>query len=98
MPVLQSYYNKYIDKGFTMIAVNDGEAASDVNQFVRDYRLTLPVWLDSAHIATDQAFRTINLPSSYVIDRTGTVRLMWVGGINRRMLNQYVTPLIMEDQ
>ena len=98
MPVLQAYHNKYMDKGFTIIAINDGDPASDVKQFAEDYRLTFPVWLDPTYMATDHAFKTINLPSSYVIDRNGTVRLMWVGGINRRMLNQHVTPLIMEDQ
>jgi thiol-disulfide isomerase/thioredoxin len=98
MPVLQAYHNKYMNKGFTIIAINDGDPTADVKQFVQDYRLTLPIWLDPTYLATDQAFKTINLPSSYVIDRKGTIQLMWVGGINRRMLNQHVTPLIMEDQ
>ena len=98
MPVLQAYHNKYMNKGFTIIAINDGDPSADVKQFVKDHRLTLPVWLDPTYMATDQVFKTINLPSSYVIDRNGTIQLMWVGGINRRMLNQHVTPLIMEDQ
>jgi cytochrome c biogenesis protein CcmG, thiol:disulfide interchange protein DsbE len=98
MPILQAYHNKYLDNGFTIIAINDGDPTSDVKQFVNDYQLTFPVWLDPTYTATDQAFKTINLPSSYVIDRNGIVRLMWVGGINRTMLNKYVTPLIMENQ
>lgn len=96
MPILEAYYNKYVDQGFKIIAINDGDPRTDVQQFVQDYQLTFPVWLDPTYIATEQAFKTLNLPSSYVIDREGTVRLMWVGGVNRKTLDQHVTPLILD--
>jgi peroxiredoxin len=96
MPALQSFYDKYQDQGFVVIAINDGDPTQDVLQFVKDYRLTFPVWLDPTYIATEQAFKTLNLPSSFVIDRRGTIRIQWVGGISRKMLDQHVTPLIME--
>ena len=98
MPALQSFYNKIKKMGFVIIAVNDGDPTADVLQFVKDYELTFPVWLDPTYIATEQAFKTLNLPSSFVIDRDGTIRLMWVGGISRTMLEKHVTPLIMEKQ
>jgi peroxiredoxin len=98
MPTLQAYYNKHNDEGFTIIAINDGDPAPDVAQFVKDYRLTFPVWLDPTYIATEQAFKTLTLPSSFVIDRGGTIRLQWVGEINRKMLEQYITPIIKEKQ
>jgi cytochrome c biogenesis protein CcmG/thiol:disulfide interchange protein DsbE len=94
MPTLDAYYNKYKDNGFIIIAVNDGDPAPDVLQFVDDYKLTFPVWLDPTYIATEQAFKTLNLPSSFVIDRDGTIRLQWVGEINRKTLEKFVTPII----
>ena len=96
MPYLQSFHDKYKDEGFTIIAINDGDPTSDVLQFVQDYQLTFPVWLDPTYIATEQAFKTLNLPSSFVIDRAGTIRLQWVGGVNRKTLEKYVTPIIKE--
>jgi len=96
MPALQSFYDRHKDEGFVVIAINDGDPTKDVLQFVKDYRLTFPVWLDPTYIATEQAFKTRNLPSSFVIDRRGTIRLQWVGGISRKMLDQYVSPIIME--
>jgi cytochrome c biogenesis protein CcmG/thiol:disulfide interchange protein DsbE len=98
MPVLQAYYKKHVKDGFVIIAINDGDPTPDVKQFVQDYQLTFPVWLDPTYIATEQAFETLNLPSSFIIDRQGTVRMMWVGGVNRKTLDQHVTPLIMENQ
>ena len=96
MPALQSFYNKHKDQGFVVVAINDGDPSADVLQFVKDYRLTFPVWLDPTYIATEQAFKTLNLPSSFVIDRDGMIKLQWVGGISRRMLDQHVAPLITE--
>ena len=96
MPALQSFYNKNKDKGFTVIAINDGDPLTDVLQFVKEYDLSFPIWLDPTYIATEQAFKTMNLPSSFVINRAGTVQLLWVGGISRAMLDEYVTPIIME--
>ncbi len=96
MPVLQKYYEKHRQDGFTVLAIEDGEPASEVRTFVRQYGLTFPVLLDPSHAATDQAFKTPNLPSSYVISRDGQVRLAWYGAISEANLEKYVTPLIRE--
>ena len=96
MPTLQSFYNKHKDQGFTVVAINDGDPTKDVLQFVQDYKLTFPVWLDPTYIATEQAFKSLNLPTSFVIDRNGVVQLQWVGGISRKTLDKDVAPLITE--
>lgn len=98
MPTLQAFYDKYREEGFTIIAINDGDPIEDVLQFEKDYQLSFPIWLDPKYYATEQAFKTMNLPSSFVIDRAGTVRLMWVGAISRKMLDEYVIPIIKEQQ
>ena len=96
MPALEAFYHKYQKDGFTVVAINDGDPTPDVIQFVEDYGLTFPVWLDPEYIATEQAFKTLNLPSSFVIDREGTIVLSWVGGIDRKALEKYVSPVIKE--
>lgn len=96
MPALESFYRRHVDEGFVIIAINDGDPAPDVIQFVEEYGLTFPVWLDPMYIATEQAFKTLNLPSSFVIDRDGKIVLSWVGGINLKALEKHVTPVIEE--
>ena len=98
MPALESFYNKHKEQGFVVVGINDGDPTKDVLQFVKDYNLTFPVWLDPTYIATEQAFKSLNLPTSFVIDRNGVVQLQWVGGISRKMLDQHVIPLITEQQ
>jgi thiol-disulfide isomerase/thioredoxin len=96
MPALQSFYNQHKDQGFMVVAINDGDPTKDVLQFVKDYKLTFPVWLDPTYLATERAFKSLNLPTSFVIDRNGVVQLQWVGGISRKMLDKHVIPLITE--
>jgi len=93
MPTLQAFYESYADEGFVIVAIESGSPANEVAAFVRQYGLTFPVWLDAKGDAL-QAFQNFNLPSSYVIDRDGTVRLSWTGAVSRTVLEEYVAPLI----
>ncbi len=95
MPTLLAFYEKYKSDGFVLIAINQEETRALVSPFVDQYELTFPVWLDEKYIA-QQAFNTMNLPSSYVIDREGQVRLMWIGGISAKDLEKYVPDIIKE--
>lgn len=93
MPTLQAYYEAYKENGFVIVAIEDGQPVDEVRAFVDEHKLTFPIWPDPEWKATT-AFRTDNLPTSFVIDRDGTVRLTWTGAISRAMLEQYVTPLL----
>lgn len=93
LPALDAFYQDHAQQGFIVIGVNDGEELGLVRDFVADKNLTFPIWLDPSYLA-EGAFNTMNLPSSYVIDRDGRIRLQWVGGISLAALEKYVTPMI----
>ena len=93
MPTLKAFYEKYRSQGFELIAIDQGETLETVVPFVKEFALPFPVWLDTGSQA-GIVFKTMNLPSSYVIDRTGQVRLMWIGGISKRNLEKYVPDII----
>jgi len=96
MPVLEDFYKNHQGEGFTVVAVEDGDPPTAVKSFVQKYNLDFPIWLDPTYQSTDQAFKTTNLPSSYVIDREDMIRLEWIGAISGQNLEKYVTPLIKE--
>jgi peroxiredoxin len=93
MPTLLAFYEKYKDQGFVIIAIEDGQPVAEVAAFVKEYGLTFPVWPDPKYRAST-AFQANGLPTSYVIDRDGTVRLTWSGAITLAKLEEYVAPLI----
>ncbi|HET6846179.1 MAG TPA: TlpA disulfide reductase family protein [Anaerolineales bacterium] len=96
MPVFQAFYGAHRSRGFALLAINDGESVEIVEQFVVARGITFPVWLDPAYEASEHAFRTANLPTSYVIDREGTVRWMWIGAIDKANLDKYLKPMLEE--
>ncbi len=93
MPTLEAYYQDHHQAGFVVVAIEDGEPNAEVAAFAKSYGLSFPVWPDPKWVATT-SFKTEVLPASFVIDRSGIVRLSWVGPITREALEQYVTPLI----
>lgn len=93
MPTLEAYYQTYKEKGFILVAIDSGEPADIVLDFVENYSLTFPIWLDPGAKAL-RTFRNNSLPSSYIIDREGIIRLAWTGAISRDMLEKHVTPLL----
>jgi peroxiredoxin len=95
MPTLQAFYEDHQQQNFIIVGIEAGEPAPDVAQFVREHGLTFPIWPDMGQKSI-LAFRNQNLPNSYVIDRTGKVRLAWTGAISGKMLEDYVTPLLEE--
>ncbi|MBI5963444.1 MAG: TlpA family protein disulfide reductase [Chloroflexi bacterium] len=95
MPTLQAFYEKYKKDGFVLIAIDQEETRDVVEPFVEEFGMTFPIWLDMDWQA-QREFNTSSLPSSYVIDRSGRVRLMWIGGISKKNLEKYVPDLITE--
>ena len=93
MPELEAYYQAHKNNGFILVGISAGDSAQDVNNFVAQNGLHFPMWIDLAGQAM-QAFNIVGLPSSFVIDATGTVRLAWTGAISLEMLESYVTPLL----
>ncbi len=93
MPELQAFYAAHVSQGFTVIAINSGDPIEKVSTFVRQMGLDFPVWLDPQENSLE-AFHNWNLPSSYLIDRSGLIQLEWTGEINRSTLEKYVTPYL----
>jgi thiol-disulfide isomerase/thioredoxin len=96
IPTLEEYYKAHSAEGFVIIGIEAGEPQPEVSSFVKGAGITYPIWIDLKN-ASLRAFGTGGLPNSFVIDREGTVRLAWVGEINREMLEKYVTPIIAEN-
>lgn len=93
LPVLEAYYKNHRDEGFVIIGVEDGQPVEEVEAYIKTTGVTYPIWIGHEY-ATEIAFSAFSLPSSFVIDREGTVRLSWVGVISTAMLEKHITPLI----
>ncbi len=63
-------YEKYGDRGFTIMAVNvRDEDAKTVKRFVKEYRVTYPVLLQGRGVGKDWGVHSI--PASFFVNREG---------------------------
>jgi len=93
MPELNEFYEAHKDEGFVLIGISSGDTKVQIEDFIQAYGLSFPMWQDPTS-ASLRAFRMDYLPSSFVIDPSGTVRLAWTGAVSLATLEEYVTPLM----
>ncbi len=93
MPELEAYYQAHKEDDFVLVGINSGDQSNQVLEFIKEYNLTFPMWLDPTGLAI-HAFKNNALPSSYVLDKSGTVRLVWSGAVDLETLETYVTPML----
>lgn len=96
MPSIQASYERYRDRGFTVLAVSIdagrgyGEKVAD---FVDEYGLQFPILLDPDGRIT-RLLRTVGVPETFVLDREGRIvkRLIgasdWDSEANRALIEE----------
>jgi cytochrome c biogenesis protein CcmG/thiol:disulfide interchange protein DsbE len=76
IPALQQLHEKHADQGLRVVGVSvdtHGEE-ENVRQFAQSFGVTYPIWLDPEERVTS-TFRTLGVPSSFLIDREG--KIVW---------------------
>ena len=78
MPLLQAIFEEQSDNGLVMLAINIGEPAPAVNNFMRNGNYSFPVLLDTERdVAQDYNIRAI--PTTFFIDEDGVIQEIKVG-------------------
>ncbi len=85
MPTMQAMYASKRDQGFEIVAVNMSEGTNKVSAFSDEYGLTFPIVIDAS--TTANAYRVVNIPSSFFVDANGVIRAVYVGPMSRSVMN-----------
>jgi len=93
MPILAEYYREHADEGFVILAVSDAEPVDTVKTFYQANNIPFPMWPDPTYVASD-IYGIDGLPTSFVIDRDFNLVYRWSGGVNKAVLDTYITPLL----
>jgi peroxiredoxin len=78
MPLLDSIYRKYKDMGFELIGVNVEPDSKAANAWLKVTPVTYPVLYDPQS-QVSQLYQVQAMPTTVIIDRTGTVRYLHRG-------------------
>jgi peroxiredoxin len=89
LPEMQSMYETYQDRGFTILAVDVKEDASDVADFVQELGLTFPILLDTQGEGT-RSYRVRGLPTSYFVNQDGVIIGKQVGPVDEGWIEYHL--------
>jgi cytochrome c biogenesis protein CcmG/thiol:disulfide interchange protein DsbE len=77
-PALDVLYREYRDRGVEVLAVNLDERRHDAETFLSAHPHQLTVLYDPKGVSP-QAFGVKGMPSSFIVDRAGTIRFTHMG-------------------
>jgi len=80
MPSMEILYQRFNAQGLEILAVDIGESASSVQQFIRRAGYTFPVILDRAN-RVSTVYQVEAIPTTYIIDREGKIIGKVIGSI-----------------
>lgn len=80
MPTLEHLYEMFKPDGLKIVAVSIDETATDdsVRTYAKNMGLTFDILHDPQY-RIEGAYQVVGYPSSYVIDRDGVIRKVWLG-------------------
>jgi cytochrome c biogenesis protein CcmG/thiol:disulfide interchange protein DsbE len=78
LPVLQKLYKKYSAQGLVIVGVSVDKDAANLPDFLKKLAVTFPIVHDANHTVTSK-YSPPRMPSSYIVDRKGTVKYVHGG-------------------
>ncbi|MEW6406731.1 MAG: TlpA disulfide reductase family protein, partial [Chloroflexota bacterium] len=81
MPAIEKVYQEYKDQGLVVLAINASyqDDPLQIVPFAEEHHLTFPILLDETG-AVASLYQLRALPSSFFVDRQGTIREVVIGG------------------
>ncbi|WP_322797415.1 TlpA disulfide reductase family protein, partial [Tepidiforma sp.] len=86
-PDLQDFYSRNLDRGITVIGVNQQEDEATARKFTAEFGVSYPILLDASG-AVSQAYATGvgGLPTTFLIDPDGVIRRVFIGRVTFEQL------------
>lgn len=96
MPGIQAAYEQYQGQGLVVLGIDltVQDNLSQVPEFIREFKLTFPILLDVTGDVSARLYGLRGLPTSFFIDRSGTLRLIQIGGMTSEQLNENLAVIL----
>jgi peroxiredoxin len=88
MPVLDQQYGKNKSE-LEVLAVNFDESPHIVQSFISEMGVSFKVLLDPGG-SIQSLYRVVGYPTSYIIDKTGIIKIKHIGIMTERQLDKYL--------
>lgn len=93
MPALESAYQKYKDKGVTIIGIDASEPQKAVAAYVKELGIDFPIVLDPG-LETANAYQANELPYSVFIDPNARISHINIGQMDEQTIEKYIKSVL----
>lgn len=93
MPALERAYLAHQSQGFTVVGLDVVDDAATISAFTSRLGITYPILRDIGQRAV-LAYQVRATPSSYLIDRNGVIRAVYIGPVNTSTFQHDLTTLL----
>jgi len=90
---LESLFGQYRERGFIPVSVNVGEPKAVVTESLRNRKVTYPILLDTES-ATARLYGVAGVPTTFVLERTGSVAFKVLGEIDHEGLRRILSGML----
>ena len=93
MPKLEAIYQKLKPSGMTLVAINIKDTAEETAAFIEGMGLTFPILIDEGKKVAKE-YKVFGVPTSFLIDKEGTIRERFFGDLSETEIDKLVRPLL----
>jgi peroxiredoxin len=93
MPDLERLYRTYRARNVVVLGVDQGEAAARASSFAHSLGITYTILVDEAQ-SYGRVYKALGLPTTFIIDRDGTVVRGFDGPLTYDQMRAAVAPVI----
>ena len=90
MPELMAAQERFQAEGLIVVGVNlsHQDARVSVEAFVDEFQPSFPILLDTTGAVAERGYGVMGLPMSFFIDHAGAIRGIYVGALDRAVVDQ----------
>jgi len=93
LEALESLFGEYRERGVAPVSVNVGETKAVVTESLRNRKVSYPILLDTDS-ATARLYGVAGVPTTFVLDRAGSVTVKVLGEIDREGLRRILLGVV----
>ena len=95
-PALESFWRANRGSGAVVLGINVDDASDDARSFASEFHLTYPLLRQGDGDPIKQSYGMTGLPENFLVDPSGSIRLIQRGPVNEAFLRDQVQPLVQQ--
>lgn len=95
-PDLENVWRKHRDRGLVVIGIDELDTEAAAIRYLQSFGISYPNGLDFQQRIGKNQYRITGQPETFIVDKTGVIRYVYIQPLNSQVLNDVIGKLILE--